>query len=76
MTHEQAEQLEDEVSLELRQADSGALAEEWNLLMMLSTLSLWGFDRAPAVSDFATPFASSHAIVSRHNRGVVSQMIV
>ena len=71
---EQASDLEDKVSLALMKCSSEELAAEWNLLIMLSTLNLWGYDQPPAIFNFANA-APHRALLRQAQSTVVSQVV-
>lgn len=55
LTDEQTKELEAKISLRVAQANPEELAAEWNTLMVLSVLRLWGYDSAPSVRDYTSP---------------------
>lgn len=74
LTDPETTELERQLSAAVKEATSDELANEWNLLMMLSTLNLWGYDQAPAVLDFGN--TSLHrALLLQAQSAVSSQMV-
>jgi Cdc6-like AAA superfamily ATPase len=74
LTDEQTYELESEISQSVGQASSEELADEWNLLTMLSALSLWGYDRPLSVLDFTNPLLH-RSLLDQAQSGVQSLMI-
>jgi hypothetical protein len=74
LTSGQTKELETEISLALGRASSEELAGEWNLLTMLSALSVWGYDRPLSVLDFGNPLLH-RKILEQAQSGVQGQMV-
>lgn len=72
VTEASARRLEDALVAEISAADYAALANEWDLLRLLSTPEYWGLRSGPFLTNFSTP--AVHEAVLRQARGeIISQ---
>ncbi|OIN80204.1 hypothetical protein BMG05_13255 [Mycobacterium malmoense] len=74
LTDPEASELENQLSAAVARATSDELADEWNLLMMLSTLNLWGYAQVPAALDFGN--TSLHRTLLLQAQSTVSSQMV
>lgn len=74
LTDEQTYELETEITQAVGQASSEKLAQEWNLLAILSAFNLWGYDRPASVLDFTNPLLHRR-LLEQAQSGVRSAMV-